>query len=124
MKNRVLLLLIVIVVYTVTSCDLPGNSKNDKKVTNIEATPLYKNIEVSISGMTCEIGCAKTIESKVSKMKGVRFSKVIFKDSIGQFTYDVNQTNAKTIINKINDIGNGKLYKVTDNKEVATFVTK
>jgi hypothetical protein len=48
--------------------------------------------------------------------KGVRFSKVIFKDSIGQFTYDANQTNAKTIINKINDIGNGKLYKVTDNK--------
>ena len=31
----------------------------------------YKSIEVEIEGMTCEIGCARTIQSKLSKLDGV-----------------------------------------------------
>ena len=80
-----------------------------------------KHLEVKITGMTCEIGCARTIESKISKMEGVKYSKVIFAKSLGQFSYDPNVTNAKKIIQKINGIGGGNLYKVIDSKEVKGF---
>jgi mercuric ion binding protein len=80
-----------------------------------------KHLQVKITGMTCEIGCAKTIESKISKMEGVKFSKVIFAKSIGQFSFDPKVTTSEKIIGKINGIGGGNLYKVVDSKLVTGF---
>lgn len=80
-----------------------------------------KHLQVKITGMTCEIGCARTIESKVSKMEGVKYSKVIFAESIGRFSYDPKVTSSTKIIQKINGIGGGNLYKVIESKEVTKF---
>lgn len=121
MKIFKTLILLFTLSLALSSCDA---AKKDKTETIAQTEPKLQNLEVNISGMTCEIGCAKTIESKVSKMKGVSFSKVFFKDSIGQFTYDANLTSAKTIIAKIDGIADGDTYKVVNSKEVATFVTK
>jgi Cu+-exporting ATPase len=80
-----------------------------------------KHLEVKITGMTCEIGCARTIESKVSKMEGVVYSKVNYAESKGQFSYNPKKTSAKKIIAKIDGIAGGSLYKVVENKEVTSF---
>jgi len=80
-----------------------------------------KHIQVKIIGMTCEIGCARIIESKISKLSGVKFSKVDFAKSIGQFSFDPKITSTEKIITKINGIGGGNLYKVIDYKEVKKF---
>jgi copper chaperone CopZ len=74
--------------------------------------------------MTCEMGCARTIESKISKLEGVKYSKVIFAKGIGQFTYDPKVISSKEIIQKINGIGGGNMYKVVDNQEVKNFSSK
>ena len=72
----------------------------------------YKSLEIEIDGMTCEIGCARTIQSKLSKLSGVHYSKVSFEAKKGQFTYDSNVTSEEEIVKKISGIGGGDLYSV------------
>lgn len=87
----------------------------------IQKNDELKHLEVKITGMTCEIGCARTIESKISKMKGVKFASVSFAKSIGQFSFDPKVTSSTEIIKKINGIAGGNLYKVVESKEVKKF---
>ena len=86
-----------------------------------EVAANYKSIEVEIEGMTCEIGCAKTIESKLSKTKGVTYSKVNFEAKVGQFTFDENKISKEDVAKKIAGIGGGALYtvvKITEIEEI------
>lgn len=93
---------------------------------NNKSTPTEKvvlaekieTIEVNIEGMTCEIGCAKLIESKVHKLEGVTLSKVNFEEKIGQFSFDSNKISKEEIVKNINGIAGGDLYKVTTTKTI------
>ena len=80
-----------------------------------------QKVAINISGMTCEIGCAKTIQSKLSKKAGITSAKVIFKDSLGLVEYDANTISAKDINSFINGIAGGDLYTVKSSKQVTTF---
>jgi len=102
------------------SCnDAKKELTNDKtSIEKQEVAANYKTIEVEIEGMTCEIGCAKTIESKLSKTEGVTYSKVSFEDKIGQFTFDENKISQEDIAKKIAGIGGGALYKATKITEI------
>tara|TARA_B110000046_G_scaffold116023_1_gene123062 strand:- start:792 stop:1097 length:306 start_codon:yes stop_codon:yes gene_type:complete len=75
-----------------------------------------ENISLAISGMTCEIGCAKTIQSKLSKKEGVLDAKVIFTDSIANIEFDANTTSKKDLIAFVDGIAGGDLYKASENK--------
>lgn len=70
-----------------------------------------EQVSLPISGMTCEIGCAKTIQSKLSKKEGVVDAKVDFKNKTATIEYDANVTNKKDLINFIESVGDGKTYK-------------
>lgn len=81
----------------------------------IPSKPAKKeNVALKISGMTCEIGCAKTIQSKLSKKEGVLNAKVVFKDSIATIAYDANTTSKKDLINYIEGIAGGDFYKASE----------
>jgi len=82
----------------------------------------YKSIAIEIEGMTCEIGCAKTIESKLSKTEGVTYSKVSFEDKVGKFTFDENKISQEDIAKKIAGIGGGALYKATKIIEIEEII--
>jgi copper chaperone CopZ len=73
-----------------------------------------ENISLAVSGMTCEIGCAKIIQSKLSKKDGVLTAKVIFTDSIANIEFDANTTSKKELISYINGIAGGTLYKASE----------
>lgn len=104
----------------IISCAL-FSCNDTKKETRIEKSEIsqqeiaanLKSIEVDIEGMTCEIGCARIIQSKLSKVEGVTYSKVNFEAKKGQFTYDVNKLSKQDLINKINGIAGGDLYLAT-----------
>jgi mercuric ion binding protein len=72
-----------------------------------------EKISLAISGMTCEIGCAKIIQSKLFKQEGVLNAKVIFTDSIANIEFDANATSTKDLIAFINGIAGGTLYKAS-----------
>ncbi|WP_439128712.1 cation transporter [Polaribacter sp.] len=73
-----------------------------------------ENVSLAISGMTCEIGCAKTIQSKLSKKEGVLDAKVIFTDSIANIEFDANTTSKKDLIAFVGGIAGGDLYKASE----------
>lgn len=102
---------------------------NAKKEEKIEA-PLekveeiaqnLKNVEVEIEGMTCEIGCARLIQSKLSKTDGVTFVQVSFEDKLGTITFDENKISQEKIKEEIQKIAGGDTYKVKGLKEVDNF---
>lgn len=76
-----------------------------------------KNIEVGIEGMTCQIGCAKTIESKLSKMEGISSVTVSFEDKLGKIVYDADKISEDDITKKITSIAGGETYTVSSVKE-------
>ena len=73
-----------------------------------------EKISLAISGMTCEIGCAKIIQSKLFKKEGFLDAKVIFTDSIANIEFDANATSTKDLIAFINGIAGGTLYKASE----------
>lgn len=86
-----------------------------KKETKKEVSK--EKISLAISGMTCEIGCAKTIQSKLSKKEGVLNASVVFTDSIANIDFDANLTSPKELISFIDNIAGGEMYKASKIKE-------
>ena len=78
---------------------------NDSYETNTALT-------VSIEGMTCAVGCAKTIQSKIAEIPGVTFSTVDFEANEGLFKYDANTVSEDEILNTITGLADGQ-YKPT-----------
>ncbi len=118
MKIQKIIFAVLLAVFTLSACNTES-----KKTTEIKTSkaPKLEKIAINISGMTCEIGCAKTIQSKLSKKTGITSAKVIFKDSLGLVEYDANTISEKDINAFINGIAGGDLYTVKSSKQVATF---
>ena len=106
-------------VFTFSACKTEVK-KVQKETKEVKAENLQK-MAFNISGMTCEIGCAKTIQSKLSKKAGIASAKVIFKDSLGLVEFDANAISKEDITAFVNGIAGGDLYKVNNAKSVTTF---
>ena len=120
MGNIIKLTTFLIVLLLLVSCQEKNEKKGAEKkiVTNkkVMAIADVKKVSLNIEGMTCEIGCARTIQSKLSKTKGVKSAKVNFEEKKGVVEYDANKISEKQIIAIVEHIAGGDLYKVTDTK--------
>lgn len=95
---------------TLVSFMLTGCKNGVKEVKQVKK----ENVSLAISGMTCEIGCAKTIQSKLSKKEGVLNAKVVFNDSIANIEFDANSISKKDLIAFVDGIAGGDLYKASE----------
>ncbi len=116
----------IILIFTVSlvlfSCSEKKNTKTELEVKpELAMQEDLQNITVAIEGMTCEIGCAKLIESKLVKTEGVEFVAVNFEAKEGNITYHANKINKEELKNVIQNIAGGDLYSVTAIKEVQSF---
>jgi len=96
------------------SCESRKESKLDLKEaseTNVVAQNL-RQVKVDIKGMTCEIGCARLIQSKLYKADGVTFAKISFEDSSGIVKFDQNRISEEGIKKIIEKTAGGDLYSV------------
>lgn len=118
MKIQKIIFTILLAVFTLSACK--SELKKDTEV-RISKTPKLEKVAINISGMTCEIGCAKTIQSKLSKKAGITSAKVIFKDSLGLVEFDANTISASEINTFINNIAGGDLYTVKSVKQIENF---
>ena len=89
------------------ACCILAGCKENKEVKK-------EKVSLAISGMTCEIGCAKTIQSKLFKKEGVIAAKVVFTDSIATIEFNGNTTSKKDLITFIDGIAGGNLYKASE----------
>ncbi len=74
-----------------------------------------------IEGMTCAMGCAKMIETKLSGLNGVSEAKVDFDSKTATVVFDDAKQNEESIVNTVQKIANGmyKVENITIEKETA-----
>jgi Cu+-exporting ATPase len=92
------------------------------ETSQIDPNATYAKAEFGIDGMTCAMGCAKTIEKKLSKMEGVKSAKVDFDKQLAMVEYDeakVTPTSLEATVKKV-----GEVYSVHDMKKVEFFKSK
>ena len=70
----------------------------------------------SIEGMTCAVGCAKTIEKELSNLEGVEKATVDFDKKIATVTFDKTIQNPENLTKTVQETGDGKTYKVSNIK--------
>lgn len=120
MKIQKLIFSIVVACFILTSC-------NSEKKQNVKSEVLATNkqsVSLAISGMTCEIGCAKIIQSKLSKKEGVLEAKVVFTDSIANIEFDANKVSKKDLIAFVDGIAGGDLYSASETSKKAHVCSK
>ena len=114
-KSFFLLLMFSSLLLWSCSIDREKPKNNDLKSAISQATKI-QTASFAISGMTCEIGCAKTIQSKLSKKEGVTDAVVVFSDSIATVSFDSNKTSPKDISSFIKGIAGGDAYTASELK--------
>lgn len=105
MNRKNIILSLAITCFILVSCK--------KEVAKVDLPVEKAKVALNISGMTCEIGCAKTIQSKLSKKEGVLDAKVVFADSLATIEFDTNKTSEKDLIAFVNGIAGGDMYKAS-----------
>lgn len=82
----------------------------------LDPNATYAKAEFTIDGMTCEMGCAKTIEKKIAKMEGVKSATVDFEKKLAVVEYNtalVTPSNLEETVTKVADV-----YKVSNMKTI------
>lgn len=100
----------------IVTCFVAVGCKNEEKKKEAKTEVAAANIEettFAISGMTCEIGCAKHIASKLSKVDGVINANVIFTDSIAKVKFDKTKTDAKKLMAYVDGMADN-MYKTSE----------
>ena len=86
---------------------------------NFDPNATYSKAEFTIKGMTCEMGCAKTIQKKLAGMEGVKSAKVDFKNELAMVEYDLAKANPASITKTVTSVADS--YSVENMKTVAEF---
>ncbi|KRD59987.1 heavy metal transporter [Flavobacterium sp. Root935] len=68
----------------------------------------------TIKGMTCAVGCAKTIEEELANLDGVDKASVDFDKKTATVSYDKTIQNPESLTKVVQDTGDGKTYKVSN----------
>ena len=115
MNKKAIFLLLAISATLIISCSIKSEKLDPKDLKNdVPRMAKTETISLAISGMTCEIGCAKAIQSKLSKKEGVTAAEVVFTDSIATITFNSNKTSAEDLSSFITGIAGGNLYTASE----------
>ena len=127
---KTLKLVVGIALFSVVLWSCKNDTEPQIKTVEVEETTTKNEIaadaklakaEFSIEGMTCAIGCAKTIEKKLSKMEGVKSATVDFDKKLAMVEYDeakVTTASLEETVTKTSD-----QYSVSEMKTVESFTT-
>jgi mercuric ion binding protein len=86
------------------------------KVKKEIATANLQTASFKVEGMTCAIGCAKTIESELSDLDGVQKATVDFDKKLATVTFDKTVQNPQSLTKVVEATADGKTYKVSNMK--------
>ena len=117
MNKKAIFLLLAISALLIISCsvnDEKGKTKDLKS--DVPRMAKMETVSLAISGMTCQIGCAKTIQSKLSKKEGITDAIVVFSDSTATVSFDSSKTSSTDISSFISGIAGGDAYTASELK--------
>lgn len=90
-----------------------NEAKTEKEVV---AAAKPETASFKIEGMTCSMGCAKTIETKLSKMEGVQKATVDFEKKEATVDFDAAVLTKEQIAKTVESTGDGETYKASEIK--------
>lgn len=70
----------------------------------------------AVEGMTCAIGCAKTIQEDLTALDGVQEAKVDFDTKLATVTFDKTVQDSQKLTKVVEAAADGKTYSVKDMK--------
>lgn len=97
-----------------TDASVEGIQKEASKTVAKAETTSFK-----IDGMTCAMGCAKTIENKLTGLDGVQKATVDFEKKTATVEYDAAVQTPEKLVETVEAVADGKTYKVSDVKNSA-----
>ncbi len=113
-----LFVLMSVITTLVTSCKkevaTDATAKTETKVIADAKKPAKATL--TVEGMTCAIGCAKTIEEDLSKMEGVQKAVVDFDTKIASIDYDAAVLSPDNLVKTVTSAADGKTYTVSSVK--------
>jgi periplasmic mercuric ion binding protein len=121
------LILVAIATIAIVSCKKETESIQGANATNEVVTannkvskPVAdaKKATMKVDGMTCAMGCAKTIENKLAGLDGVQKATVDFDAKVATIEYDGAVQSIETISKTIEGVADGKTYKVSEVKNL------
>ena len=112
--NALKTVLTLIILFTISACKQPQpkvitvateNTTNDKNIENKNTNASYTKSEFNIEGMTCAMGCAKTIENKLANTNGVKAVTVDFEKTLATIEFDPTLINEALISETVSKVG-------------------
>ena len=122
MKNLKNIGLALLMILSLASCKQENKevAVEETKKETISETDLAKmeTASFAIDGMTCAMGCAKTIENKLSNQEGVGKAVVDFETKIATVKFDTEKQSLESLTKTIEGVAGGDSYKVTESKKI------
>ncbi len=88
----------------------------DTQTETAEVAGKVETASFSIEGMSCSVGCAKTIEKKLAGLEGVQSAKVDYDAKTATVEYDTAKQSPEKLAATVEAAADGKTYKVSDVK--------
>lgn len=102
------------------SCKDAGNAPQTEiegmASTEAVAPEKLQTASFNIEGMSCAVGCAKTIEKKLTKMDGVQNASVDFETKTATVEFDSSKLTPETLVETVEAAADGKTYTVSNVK--------
>ena len=125
LKKSILILALASIIFV--GCKEKSNETDVKETaeTTETAAPKVKkeiaaaNLQTAsfaIDGMTCAMGCAKTIEEDLAGLDGVQEAKVDFDTKLATVTFDKTVQTPEKLTTVVEAAADGKTYKVSNMK--------
>lgn len=100
---------------TETVSESESKTEAPKAKREIAAADL-QNASFTIKGMTCAIGCAKTIEEELNGLDGVKTASVDFEKELAKVSFDKTILTPEKLAVVVEATADGKSYKVSNIK--------
>ena len=79
----------------------------------------YVTATFTIKGMSCEMGCARAIENKLSKLDGMSKANVNFQDEMATVKFDANKINEALLVSTVTSVSQTLSFSVEGFKMIA-----
>jgi copper chaperone CopZ len=96
-----------------------SNAETEDSIPKVKKEISAANLQTAsftINGMTCAIGCAKTIEKELNGLDGVQNATIDFDKKSAVVSFDKSIIKPENITKVVEATGDGKTYKVSDLK--------
>jgi Cu+-exporting ATPase len=94
-------------------------AKTETEALKVKKTIAAENVQTaqfSVAGMTCAVGCAKTIQEELTDLNGVQTATVDFETKSAMVTFDKTIQTPETLTKVVQATGDGKTYTVSNMK--------